>query len=239
MAIPQWAVYELRQYTLHPGTRDEFVRLFERHLLETQDAAGMRVLGQFCDGDRPDVFVWMRAFPDMEQRRKSLTAFYYGPVWAAYRAAANAMMIDSDDVLLLEPACAGRLLSDRVGSRPPLEATAPGATLVEVTICPVRPADAARCVREHVHGVIPLQRASGADPLPPLQTLRATNTFPQLPVHEDRHVVVTMARFAEPAAAERLVADPAYRSATDRVATPAVGPVQRLRLTPTPRSALR
>lgn len=37
----------------------------------------------------------------MEQRREALTCFYDGPVWKANRDAANATMIDSDDVLLL------------------------------------------------------------------------------------------------------------------------------------------
>jgi hypothetical protein len=37
----------------------------------------------------------------MEARRASLQAFYGGPVWRAHRDAANATMIDSDNVLLL------------------------------------------------------------------------------------------------------------------------------------------
>ena len=35
---------------------------------------------------------------------KALTDFYSGPVWKAHRQAANATMIDSDNVLLLRPA---------------------------------------------------------------------------------------------------------------------------------------
>src|SRR5690349_4070925 len=110
MTTRNCTVYELRQYTLHPGTRDTFVRLFETELLDTQDAAGPYVLGQFRDVNRPDVFVWVRGFADMQRRHQALTASYDGPVWAAHRAAANAMMIDSDDVLLLEPAADGQVL---------------------------------------------------------------------------------------------------------------------------------
>jgi hypothetical protein len=40
----------------------------------------------------------------MESRALSLAAFYGGPVWKAHSAAANATMIDSDNVLLLRPA---------------------------------------------------------------------------------------------------------------------------------------
>ncbi|MGN6184865.1 MAG: NIPSNAP family protein [Thermoanaerobaculia bacterium] len=94
-------IVELRQYTLHPGQRDTLIALFEREFIHTQAACGMQVLGHFHDLDGPDRFVWFRGFTSMEQRREALTCFYDGPVWKANRDAANATMIDSDDVLLL------------------------------------------------------------------------------------------------------------------------------------------
>src|SRR3954453_2272184 len=100
-------VVELRRYTLRPGARQTLVDLFERELVEPQEAAGMVLLGWFRGGDDPDAFVWLRGFPDMDARADALTAFYRGPVWAAHRDAANATMIDSDDVLLLRPVRGG------------------------------------------------------------------------------------------------------------------------------------
>src|SRR4051812_16423751 len=97
------AVLELRQYTLHPGQRDVLIELFEREFVESQEAVGIELIGTFRDLDRPDRFVWIRGFPDMRSRAASLQAFYGGPVWAAHREAANATMIDSDNVLLLRP----------------------------------------------------------------------------------------------------------------------------------------
>ena len=96
-------VVELRQYTLVPGQRDTLVELFDRELVEGQEAVGIRVLGQFRDLDAPDRFVWLRGFPDMAARRVALAEFYGGPVWARHRDVANATMVDSDDVLLLRP----------------------------------------------------------------------------------------------------------------------------------------
>jgi len=96
-------IVELRQYTLHPGRRDTLIDLFEREFLDTQAQAGISVLGQFRDLDAADRFVWLRGFEDMERRRVSLERFYGGPAWQAHRDAANATMIDSDDVLLLKP----------------------------------------------------------------------------------------------------------------------------------------
>src|SRR5678815_1147496 len=97
-------VLELRQYTLRPGMRDVLIELFERELIESQEALGMTLVGQFRDLDNPDRFVWLRGFADMKTRAQALEAFYGGPIWKTHREAANATMISSDDVLLLRPA---------------------------------------------------------------------------------------------------------------------------------------
>src|ERR1043165_9345700 len=96
-------ILELRQYTLHPGKRDTLIDLFDRTFVDPQEDAGMRVLGQFRDLDDPDRFVWLRGFPDHASRAARLESFYSGPIWKAHRDAANATMIDSDNVLLLRP----------------------------------------------------------------------------------------------------------------------------------------
>src|SRR4029450_8460447 len=95
---------ELRQYTLHPGKHDVLIELFDREFIEPQEALGIKVIGQFRDLDHPDRFVWLRGFHDMTSRAKALSDFYGGPVWKAHQEAANATMIDSDNVLLLSPA---------------------------------------------------------------------------------------------------------------------------------------
>ena len=86
------AIVELRQYTLHPQQREVLINLFDREFVETQEAQGMRVLGQFRDLDRPDQFVWLRGFADMPARHRALEGFYGGPVWAAHRHAATPPM---------------------------------------------------------------------------------------------------------------------------------------------------
>src|SRR5258706_16365234 len=103
MSEIRFPVVELRQYTLHSGMRDVLVGLFDREFVETQEATGMAVLGQFTDLDDADRFVWLRGFSDMDRRKVALANFYGGPVWKAHRVEANATMVDSDDVLLLRP----------------------------------------------------------------------------------------------------------------------------------------
>jgi hypothetical protein len=205
-------VLELRQYTLRPGQRDVLVDLFDREFVETQEAEGMAILGQFRDLDRPDRFVWLRAFPDISTRAAALTAFYTGPVWKAHAAAANATMIDVDDVLLLRPVC----------GFPPFRAARPAVGTVRA------PASA---VLATIHLRDEEFDDSFADTVPRAlacyRTEYAENDFPALPVRTGVHAFVTFSRFDSV-------------EALDAHATPARPGVQvhRLRLSPTPRSLL-
>ena len=54
------SIVELRQYTLHPGQRDVLIDLFDREFVESQEALGMKIVGQFRDLDNPNRFVWLR-----------------------------------------------------------------------------------------------------------------------------------------------------------------------------------
>src|SRR4030095_3778261 len=126
------SVLELRQYTLHPGRRDVLIELFDREFIESQEALAMTVVGQFRDLDEPNRFVWLRGFADMASRARALEGFYGGPVWKAHREAANATMIDSDNVLLLRPAHPGSEFQFR-NDRPPVGAKGTGKSLIVAT----------------------------------------------------------------------------------------------------------
>lgn len=97
-------ILELRNYLLKPGARDKFVEYFADHFVDSQNALGGYVLGQFTVEDEPDKFFWMRGFEDMRKRLEFLRAFYEkSETWKRFCADANRMMIDSDDVYLLKP----------------------------------------------------------------------------------------------------------------------------------------
>lgn len=189
-------ILELRQYTLHPGQRDVLVDLFERELVESQEAVGMSIIGTFRDLDRPDRFVWVRGFSDMDTRAAALAAFYGGPVWRAHRDAANATMVDSDNVLLLRPADP-RPGFDLAGAlRPPVGAQPPP-SVVFATIC---------------YGERPGRLT---DPIASFETEPAENTFPALPVRTGEDVFVWFSRSDPdpvPSTMERLRLAPTGRS---------------------------
>jgi quinol monooxygenase YgiN len=232
-------IVELRQYTLHPGRRDTLIDLFEREFLDTQEAAGMRVLGQFRDLDAPDRFVWLRGFEDMASRRASLEAFYDGPAWRAHRDAANATMIDSDDVLLLRPgaSASGFALDD---AWPDAHDAAGLIVAALYTFDAPVDLDFLEFFAAELH---PSFAAAGASAIASFTTEYATNTFPRLPVREGEHVFAWFSRFADVAThaafRERLVAAPEWRARAVALAQRLQGPPQILRLAPTSRSRLR
>jgi NIPSNAP len=175
-------VVELRQYLLHHDLRDELIDLFDRELVETQEDTGMSVIGQFRDPDRPDYFVWLRGFPDMAARHASLTAFYDGPVWAANRQAANATMIDSDNVLVLRPTS----LLHRLPVRDPSTRNrrVPVGALV-VVIEHHHPEDHKAALTRFQRELIPALELTGARTIGMYETEPAPNTFDRLPVRPD------------------------------------------------------
>jgi hypothetical protein len=234
------AVLELRQYTLHPGARDTLVELFEREFVAPQEACGIELVGQFRDLDAPDRFVWLRGFTEHARRAPALAAFYGGPAWRAQRAAANATMIDSDDVLLLRPVrpLGGFALPSRAA------ADAVDAGIVTITIHHLRDADpAAFCVLFERDWLPRLWDANVAV-VATLATDSRANEFPALPVRSGESVFVCVARHADAARAaeaqaridEALDWSPAF---ADAHAALLARPSITLRLQPTPRSRLR
>ena len=231
------AVLELRRYALHAGARNALIGLFEREFIETQERCGIAVLGQFRDLDHADRFVWLRGFTDLAARPAALEAFYGGPVWRAHRDAANATMIDSDDVLVLRAAWAGAGDAMRRRSRAAPGATAAPPGMLLATLLHLRePADAellAAC--RQVIG--PAAAAAGADPLGWYVTESAANNFPRLPVREGEHVVVFFALFDDRHGGDAFEgAGPGSAGAV--LARRLIRPIERLRLAPTPRSAI-
>lgn len=218
-------VVELRQYTLHPGQRDVLIELFDREFVETQEAVGMRVIGQFRDADAPDRFVWLRGFADMEARARGLQAFYGGPVWAEHRNAANATMIDSDDVLLLRPAWPGSAIVPSHRAPPGATASPPGA--LDLTILHVPEPPSQELLTHCRERIAPALSSAGARMLGWYTTEYAANNFPRLPVREGEHVIVAISLFDDPAALDRVIATDVWKREA-----------RHLRLTPTARSAL-
>jgi hypothetical protein len=241
-ALEDCAVIELRDYLLHANQRDVLIELFEREFIETQEAVGMRVMGQFRDLDRPDHFVWLRGFADMAARQCGLEAFYGGDVWRAHRNAANATMIDSDNVRLLRHARPAWALASPAAPRPhrDAEAARPQSVFVLMVAALAAAADEA-FKRAFERDALPLLRECGLMPIAVFETEPAPNNFPRLPVREGEPVFAWLSRSASAAQAEHALAhwDASPRAAAAVWPRLGIRDVQRTRLQPCARSWLR
>jgi hypothetical protein len=234
---------ELRQYTLHPGSRDVLIELFDREFVESQEAVGMTVIGQFRDLDDPNRFVWLRGFRDMPSRALALKEFYGGPVWKAHRDVANATMIDSDNVLLLRPARLQSGFSLDESDRPPLGASEVPNGIVVATIY-YFDAPVGDNFVDFFDGILkPALIYAGASIIAYFVTENSKNNFPPLPVRESENVFVWFSRFRDQTAYQRYVGALARSSLwsgeiSQELARRIKGDPEVLRLSPTARSQL-
>ena len=68
--------FELRQYRIKDGRRDEWVQLYEQEVLPFQASKGMIIVGSFIDTENSDQFVWIRRFESEEDRLRLYAAVY-------------------------------------------------------------------------------------------------------------------------------------------------------------------
>ena len=227
-------IVELRQYTLYDGQRDVLIDLFERQFIESQEALGMKVIGTFRDLDRPNRFVWLRGFTDMDSRLAGLSGFYGGPLWQAHRNEANATIADSDNVLLLRASDASAAFKPQP-HRPQLgERRAAHRIVATIYYLKGDPAASAQRFRS---SVVPKLKTAGVPLLAWFTTEPAANNYPRLPVREGEKVLVWFASFSGDSAYQ------AHKAAIDKAAAALRPDFQRepetLRLEPTARSELR
>ncbi|WP_234827314.1 NIPSNAP family protein [Sinorhizobium meliloti] len=237
------SVVELRRYRLHPGSREKLIELFDREFVETQEEAGMHVIGQFRDLDAPDSFVWLRGFANMTSRETALRAFYSGSIWAQHRDAANGTMVNSDNVLLLRPLSPENACRMTAVRRPPRDAKGSRPGLVVATVAHLAPRTDGAFAEFFIRDLSPILIRAGATVLGTFVAERSQNTFPRLPVREGETVFVWFLLFRDEVAYDaHLDALSETREWTERILPEMDSRVWRpneiSRLTPTARSLI-
>jgi hypothetical protein len=230
-------VVELRQYKIVKGHRDEMIALFEREFVDSQEALGMRLIGQFRDLDDPDRFTWIREFESMATRATALNAFYFGPVWRAHRGEANPLLDDNDNVLLLHSAATD------LGFGPLTRTTTPPGLIVATVHYLWK--DSGQGFTAFFHDRLkPALIAAGLPALAAYAPETEPNNFPQLPVRQSEKLFVWFTRVANAGAHEQAMSALHASPMWQRELGPALDDfeeraAQILRLAPTPRSRLR
>ena len=200
----------------------------------------MRIIGQFRDVDNPDRFVWLRGFPDMAARAQALQAFYGGSVWRQHRDAANATIIDSDNVLLLRPTHANSGFQLTISVRPGQGASNTSDGLVVATLYYFNAPAGMTFVDFFERALKPALTETGVPTLASFVTEDSANNFPALPVREGEHVFVWFSRFPSRAKYEAFATSFAQRTAlSEQLRSYLRGSPEVLKLSPTARSCLR
>lgn len=97
-------IVEVRTYHLKEGCRAEFVSIFQSRSVPMHAEIGMKIVGPLLDIENPDVFVFLRGFPSLEERDRMKSLFYDGDIWKNELEAILMPMIESYSVVLTEAA---------------------------------------------------------------------------------------------------------------------------------------
>jgi NIPSNAP len=92
----------MRTYRTKPGRREEFLRIFRAKSVPAHLEIGMKILGPFLSVEDPDVFFFMRGFPDLASREPMRAKFYEGELWKKELEAVLMPMIEKFEVILVD-----------------------------------------------------------------------------------------------------------------------------------------
>lgn len=187
-------VLELRNYVTRPGQRDKFISYFETHFIDSQNALGGYILGQFRVDDAADNFFWMRGFNDMASRSRYLPEFYRGAFWKQHRNQANDMLLNNDNVYLLKPlSLSGDAPDTAVNSNE--FGKKKGLVVIDYYVANTRLKDLTEFFKSKY---LPFLEGSGISTTAWVSEL-AENDFPGLPVFQDKNLLVTITPFKDEA----------------------------------------
>lgn len=95
-------IVEMRTYKTIPGKRGEFLEIFRTRSIPAHQEIGMKILGPFLSVEDPDVFFFMRGFPNLPSREPMKAKFYEGDLWKRELERQLMPMLEKYEVVLVE-----------------------------------------------------------------------------------------------------------------------------------------
>ncbi|HMF97526.1 MAG TPA: NIPSNAP family protein [Vicinamibacterales bacterium] len=95
-------IIEMRTYRTKSGLRSAFLDIFRSRSIPAHHDIGMKILGPFLSVEDPDVFFFMRGFPDLASREPMKAKFYEGALWKNELEGVLLPMLEKYDVVLVE-----------------------------------------------------------------------------------------------------------------------------------------
>ena len=92
--------FELRQYRLRPGKREEWIEYMEGEIIPFQISKGMVVVGSFVGEEEEDLYVWIRRFDSEEQREQLYAAVYEDEEWTSVIGPKVGTLIDREQIVV-------------------------------------------------------------------------------------------------------------------------------------------
>ncbi len=92
----------MRTYKTKPGLRSRFLDIFRSKSIPAHAEIGMKILGPFTSVEDPDVFFFMRGFPDLASREPMKARFYEGELWKGELENIMMPMLEKYDVVLVD-----------------------------------------------------------------------------------------------------------------------------------------
>lgn len=95
-------IIEMRTYKTKPGRRSQFLEIFCSKSIPAHSEIGMKILGPFLSVEDPDIFFFMRGFPDLAAREPMKAKFYEGELWKGELENLLMPMLDKYEVVVVE-----------------------------------------------------------------------------------------------------------------------------------------
>ncbi|MBT2142939.1 MULTISPECIES: NIPSNAP family protein [unclassified Rhodanobacter] len=236
--LKDYQVVEFRRYVTADGELAHFAKYFDAYFPEAFEQLGAMVFGQFTERGHSNRFTWLRGFHDINARPIVNAAFYYGPLWKEHRIKVNAILPDSDNVMLLRPLHPEHGISVLPAVDPVTEERgAQGIVVAQIFAVKKGSEDT---FAKQAEAAFDAYRIEGVHPAGVLVSLDVPNNFPQLPIRTDGPFLVWLGVIRDEATLDRRLA-PILTSAERSLAAGGLlrGAPERVVMDPTPRSRLR
>ena len=236
--LKDYQVVEFRRYVTSDGELAHFVKYFDTYFPEAFEQLGAMVFGQFTERGHPNHFTWLRGFHDINARPIVNAAFYYGPLWREHRIKVNAILPDSDNVMLLRPLHPDQGISVLPAVDPVTEDHGAQGVVVAQIFAVKKGSEDAFAKQAQIAFAAYL--IEGVHPAGVLVSLDVPNNFPQLPIRTDGPFLVWLGVVRDDATLNKRLVPRLASTGQSLLASGLLrGAPERVVMDPTPRSRLR
>jgi len=92
-------VFEMRQYRIKDGKRDQWVKLMEEQIIPFQTSKGVVVVGSFVAREEDDLYVWIRRFESEAERKRLYKEVYESDFWINEIKPRSEPLLDRESII--------------------------------------------------------------------------------------------------------------------------------------------